>query len=71
VPKYKNCKKVTSATNDINFDLRHTEKKVAGISKYTAHHTPNIGLKYVTREGLLNSIECLKLLLNLSFTLRK
>jgi len=51
--------------------LRHTEKKVAGISKYTAHHTPNIGLEYVTREDLLNSIECLKLLLNLSFTLRK
>ena len=44
---------------------------MAGIGKYTAQHTLTLDLRMSNGERFLNSIECLKLLLNLSFKLRK
>ena len=73
-PRYKNCRIVKFALDAIDCDLRRTIREVAGmagISKYTAQHTLTLDLRMFKGERSLNSIECLKLLINLSFTLRK
>ena len=62
--------KLKFALDDIECDWRRTVREVAemaGISKYTTQHNLTSASR-VSYVNSLNSIECLKLLLNLFFT---